>query len=51
MSAPGWRRPTSQLRSSDPQLTSLTQIFNEVLWNGLDMSGSVRSGSKKLSTR
>src|SRR5262245_58101977 len=28
-----------QLRSSDPQLTSMTQIFNEVLWNDLDMSG------------
>jgi len=28
-----------QLRSSDPQLASMTRIFNEVLWNDLDMSG------------
>ncbi|MCI0419298.1 MAG: translocation protein TolB, partial [Acidobacteria bacterium] len=28
-----------QLRSSDPQLAAMTRIFNEVLWNDLDMSG------------
>src|SRR5262245_11026992 len=28
-----------QVRSSEPQLTPMTQIFNEVLWNDLDMSG------------
>ena len=28
-----------QLRSTEPQLASMTQIFNEVLWNDLDMSG------------
>jgi TolB protein len=28
-----------QLRSSEPQLTDLTRIFNQVLWGDLDMSG------------
>jgi len=28
-----------QMRSSDPQLTQYTALFNEVLWNDLDMSG------------
>src|SRR5262245_2149100 len=28
-----------QLRASDPQVASMVRIFNEVLWNDLDMSG------------
>ena len=28
-----------QLRASNPQLTDLTKIFNQVLWNDLDMAG------------
>jgi TolB protein len=28
-----------QVRGSDPQLTQYTTLFNEVLWNDLDMSG------------
>src|SRR5437660_11886858 len=33
-----------QIRGNDPQLTQITNLFNEVLWNDLDMAGVFELG-------
>ena len=40
--------PDFTARSADPRLTSLTQVFNQVLWNDLNNSGIVYVVSKSL---